>query len=91
MADVLKILSQEVTVNTTPKTISNASLVRLLNSNTTANYLITHRDASNNIIGTFTLPFAGSDESVVYLMKEPTDTVEANNSTYVFGASAGFY
>jgi len=91
MADVLKVLSQEITIGTTPNTVSSASLVRILNSNTTANYLITHRDAANNILGTFTLPFAGAEEAVVYLMKEPTDTVQSNNATFVFGTSVGYY
>ena len=91
MAEVLKILSQEAPVNTTPSTFSSASLVRILNTNTTSNFLITQRDAANNILGAFTIPFAGGDESVVYLMKDPTDTVESNNSSYVFGTSVGFY
>lgn len=90
MADIVKVLTQEVAVNSTPSSISSASLVRIINTSNTVNALITHRDSANNILGTLTLPFAGGDESVIYLMKEPTDTVESN-SAVVRGTSVGFY
>lgn len=90
MADVIKVLTQEVAVNSTPSTISSASLVRIINLSNTANALITHRDAANTILGTLTLPFASCDEAVIYLMKEPTDTVQSNSAA-VFGTSVGFY
>lgn len=90
MASVLKVLAQEVTVNSTPSTISTASLVRIINTDKTNNALITQRDSANNILCSFTLPFAGGDESVVYLMKEPSDTVQSNSSA-VFGSSVGYY
>ena len=90
MADIVKVLTTEVAVNSTPGTISSASLVRIINTSNTVNALITHRDSANNILGTLTLPFAGGDESVIYLMKEPTDTVESN-SAVVYGTSVGFY
>lgn len=90
MADIVKILTSEVAVNSTPSSISSASLVRIINTSNTVNALITQRDSANNILGTLTLPFAGGDESVIYLMKDPTDTVESN-SAVVFGTSVGFY
>jgi hypothetical protein len=91
MPEVVKVISQEQTVNTTPNTVSLATLVRVFNANTTDNYLITVRDAANNILGSLTIGFNGSEESVVYLRKSPTDTVEANNSTYVKGVSVGYF
>lgn len=90
MAELVKILTTEVAVNATPSNITLASLVRIINTSDTNNALITQRDSSNNVLGTLTLPFAGGDESVIYLMKEPTDTVESNSSV-VFGTSVGFY
>lgn len=90
MAELVKILTTEVAVNATPSNITLASLVRIINTSNTNNALITQRDSSNNVLGTLTLPFAGGDESVIYLMKEPTDTVESNSSV-VFGTSVGFY
>lgn len=90
MAEIVKILASEVSVNSTPSSVSLASLVRIINTSNSTNALITQRDSSNNIIGTLRLPFAGGDESVIYLMKEPTDTIESN-SAVVFGTSVGFY
>lgn len=90
MADPVKILSSEVSVNSTPTNVSLASLVRVLNTSNSANALITHRDASNTIIGTLTLTFTGGDECCVFLMKDPTDTIQSNSATVV-GASVGFY
>jgi hypothetical protein len=90
MAEIIKVLSTEISVNSTPSTVSSASLVRIINTSNAVNALITHKDSSNTTIGTLTVPFAGGDESVIYLMKEPTDTVESN-STVVFGTSVGFY
>jgi hypothetical protein len=90
MAELVKILTTEVAVNATPSNITLASLVRIINTSNSTNALITQRDSSNNVLGTLTLPFAGGDESVIYLMKEPTDTVESNSSV-VFGTSVGFY
>ena len=90
MADIVKILTSEVAVNTTPSSISSASLVRIINTSNSVNALITLKNSSNTTLGTLTLPFAGGDESVIYLMKEPTDTVESN-SAVVFGTSVGFY
>lgn len=90
MADIVKILTSEVAVNTTPSSISSASLVRIINTSNSDNALITLKNSSNTTLGTLTLPFAGGDESVIYLMKEPTDTVQSN-SAVVFGTSVGFY
>lgn len=90
MAEIVKILSQEVSVNSTPSSISGATLVRLVNTSTSANALITRRDSSNNVISSCTLPFAGGDGSVMFMMKDSTDTLESNSATTV-GAAAGFY
>lgn len=90
MADIVKVLATEVAVNSTPSNISSASLVRIINTSNSVNALITLKNSSNTTLGTLTLPFAGGDESVIYLMKEPTDTVESN-SAVVFGTSVGFY
>jgi len=91
MPEVIKVLSQEQSVNTTPNTVNLATLVRVFNANTTDNYLITVRNTANSILGTLTIGFNGSEESIIYLKKTPTDTVEANNSTYVKGVSVGYY
>lgn len=90
MAEVVKILSSSAQVNTAPNTVSSASLVRLINTDSNNDALITQKNSDEDVIGTIILGFAGSDESVTYVMKEPSDTLESN-STSVFGTSVGFY
>lgn len=91
MPEVIKVLSQEQTINSTPNSVHSATLVRIFNANTTDNYLITVRDNANNVQGSLSIGFNGSEESVVYIRKSPTDTVEANNNTYVKASSVGYY
>ena len=92
MADPVKILASEVVVNATPSNISTASLVRVINTDNSNPAKITLRDSSNNIIGTTTISFAGGDNSLIFIMKEPTDTIESNStSNAVLGTSVGFY
>lgn len=91
MADLIKVLSQEQAVNTTPNTISSATLVRVFNKSNTENYLVTVRNSSNTVLGTLTLGYIGNEESVIYLMKSASDTIEANNNSNVLGVSVGYY
>lgn len=79
MANPTKFLSSEITL-TTANTVSSATLVRCLNSNTTTMSTITVAN-SGGTIATFTLPYLGSDESVVYVAKQPTDTLAASGGT----------
>lgn len=86
MADTIKVLSSEVTINSTANTISAASLVRIINTSDSPNdVLITVRDSANNVKGTFTLGHDGTGFSAVNLIKLPTDTIQANtaNATVV--------
>jgi len=91
MAEVVKILSESAQVNTTATTVSSASLVRLINIDPNNNALVTHKNSDDDTIGSIVLGFAGSDESVTYVMKEPTDTLESNTTGIVYGTSVGFY
>lgn len=90
MAEIVKILSLEEAVGSTATSVSSATLVRIVNTSTSANALITRRDSSNNVLSTCTLPFAGGDGSVMFIMKDSTDTLESNSAAVV-GASAGYY
>lgn len=86
MADTIKVLSSEVTVNGTANTISSASLVRIINTSDSPNdVLITVKDGSGTTKGTFTLGHDGTGFSAVNLIKLPTDTIQANtaNATVV--------
>lgn len=79
--NVYKFIGTEITSNstvmansTTTNTVNSASVVRLLNSNTTTAALVTIAN-SGGTISTFTINFAGTDESVLYVAKQPTDTI----------------
>lgn len=90
MADPVKILANTVTVNSTASSVSLASLVRLFNSDNSNSAEIVQRDSSNNVLGTVILGPAGSDASIMFLMKDSSDTLESN-SAVVYGVSVGFY
>jgi len=88
MVDVVKFKASEIAL-TTANTVSLASVVRLLNTNASTISTITVAN-SGGTIATFTLGIVGSDESVLYLKKEPSDTVAASGGT-VKAASVAFY
>ena len=92
MADSLKLLSSTISINTTANNVSTASLVRLVNVDTTPHF-ITHAYANGTTIGTVVLPGSGYDGGCVDLMKEPTDTIKSDtaSSNLVYGVSIGFY
>lgn len=79
MVDVVKFKASEIAL-TTANNVNLASVVRLLNANTTTVSTITLAN-SGGTIATFTLGYVGTDESVLYLAKEPTDTVAATGGT----------
>lgn len=79
MTDVVKFKAAEIALSTA-NNVNLASVVRLLNSNTTVASTITIAN-SGGTIATFTLNIAGSDESVIYVAKEPTDTLAASGGT----------
>ena len=86
MADTIKVLASEVTINTSPNTISSATLVRLVNTSDSPNdVLITVKDSGGTTKGTFTLGHDGTGFATLNLMKLATDTIQANtaNATVV--------
>jgi len=90
MADPIKVLSQEITLDSTPNTVSSAKLVRVVNNNT-GPVLITQRNSSNAIIGTFTLGKDSSNFCNEFVLKSPTDTLESNAASGVAATSVGKY
>lgn len=86
MADTIKVLGTEVTINTTPNTISSATLVRIVNTSDSPNdVLITVKTGAGATKGTFTLGHDGTGFATVNLVKLATDTIECNtaNATVV--------
>jgi len=81
MANIVKFLGTQVTINTVATSVSNASLVRVNNTNNGANHTITQKSNGDVTIATFTLLFAGGDESFVYLYKDPTDTIVSDDGS----------
>ena len=79
MPEYVKFKASEIAL-TTANNVNLASVVRLMNANTSATANITIAN-SGGTIATFTLGYVGSDESVLYLAKEPTDTVAASGGT----------
>jgi hypothetical protein len=79
MTEIVKFKASEIAL-TTANNVSLASVVRLMNANTSATANITIAN-SGGTIATFTMGVIGSDESVLYLAKEPTDTVAASGGT----------
>lgn len=86
MADTIKVLGSEITINGTANSIGGASLVRIINTSDSPNdVLITVKDGSGTTKGTFTLGHESTGFASVNLIKLPTDTIQANtaNATVV--------
>lgn len=79
MPEYIKFKASEIAL-TSANNVNLARVVRLLNSNTTAASTITVAN-SGGTIATFTLNYAGTDGSEIYVVKEPTDTLAATNGT----------
>jgi hypothetical protein len=79
MAEALKPIAAEVTL-TTANNISDASLVRTINLDASNAALITLKSNTGTVLGTFTLGHSGTSYGVEYIVKLPTDTIQANNA-----------
>ena len=70
---ILKILSQEIALGTTPTTLGNTQLMRIKNSSTSTSYAIIVKDS-----GTTTGSMTVSAGEVVYIRKKAAETIESN-------------
>jgi len=93
MANVLKVLSTETTLSTAnAESLSNATLVRLLNISNDTPVTITLQNANADAnIASFTLNFAGTDESVVYLKKDASERILTSANTIVKAVPVAYY
>jgi hypothetical protein len=82
MADPIKVLSTEISLsNSTPNTVSNAKLVRIVNLSDSPNdVLVTIKDSGGTTKGTFTLGHDATGCSSIELTKESTDTLITNSA-----------
>lgn len=93
MANVLKVLSTEITLSTAnAESLSNATLVRLLNTSNNTSVTITLKNANADAnVASFTLNFAGTDESVVYLKKDASERILTSANTIVKAVPVAYY
>lgn len=90
MADPVKVLATELTLNGTPNNVSTASLVRIVN-NTAGAALVTQKYANGTTISNFTLGANSTGFCDIYLIKQPTDTLTSNLTSGVLAVSVGYY
>ena len=87
MADSIKVIASEITLsNTTPNTVNNAKLVRIVNLADSPNdVLVTLAYANGTTKGTFTLGHDATGYSTLNVIKDSTDTLATNiaNNTVV--------
>ena len=83
MTDLVQFLSNEIVLaNSTvaaANTISNANVVRVINTDASVSALIIIKDSNGTTKGTFALGHHGTDFGQEYIIKLPTDTIQANN------------
>lgn len=77
MAEALKPIAAEVVLSTA-NTISDASLVRVVNLDASNAALITVTSNTGTVLGTFTLGHNQTSYGIEYVVKLPTDTITAN-------------
>jgi hypothetical protein len=81
MAEVIKILSSEVSiVNTAASNVSSASLVRLVNLDGSNSCLIQLASNTGSVKATFTLGHHSTNFSQEYIVKLPTDTIQVSGA-----------
>ena len=92
MSDPVKVLSTEIALsNTAANTVSNASLVRIVNNDASNSVVITVANSSVTH-GTFTLGASGTNFSSIDLIKAPADTVVfTGTSPNIKATSIGYY
>lgn len=78
MADPFKPIGVEVAL-TTANNLSLASLVRVVNLDGANSATITITSNTGTVLGTFTLGHSGTGFSTEHVVKNPTDTLKANN------------
>lgn len=73
----LKILSSEINAsNTTPNTVSSASLVRIVNVDPSNSAVIQVASNTGSVLATFTLGQHGTNFARELVVKKPTDTIQ---------------
>jgi plastocyanin len=90
MPDALKVKSEEVGLTTAANTVSDGTLIRVVNTDT-SDHVVTVTDASDVTLGSFTLGKAGSFYSIEYVRKAATDKIKADANTVVKATSVAYF
>ena len=81
MADPIKVLSTEIALsNSTPNTVSSASLVRMVNMDGANSANISLAYSNGTIKAVFTLGHHGTDFGKEFVVKLPSDTLTISGS-----------
>lgn len=78
MSRIVKPLSTEIQLGTTANTVSEASMVRLVNTGT-SDRVITKKDSGGTSLGTFTI----LSKNVEFVSKKTDETLEQGSGTDV--------
>ena len=96
MSDVLKVLGNEITLdsvgaNTTISTVNGAVLVRVFNTSTNAIITVTLQTSANANVSSFSMGYLGTDESIIYMRKDPSDKIIVSANSLVKAVPVGYY
>lgn len=89
MADPTKVLSTEITL-TTANNVALASLVRVVNLDSTNTVVITQKANTGTTIGSLTLGTSTSNYCNEFIVKDPTDTLEVTGTAVVKATSVAY-
>jgi hypothetical protein len=89
MTDTVKFLTSEIAL-TTANNVSSANVVRLINTDNTTASTITQKTSGGATIATFTLGTRDSNYGCIFVMKQPSHTLEASGGT-VKAVSVAYY
>lgn len=75
---IIKVITEETTLTSTPDSVSDARVVRVYNDSG-SDALITRRDSANTVLGSCTL----ANGSIQFMEKEWEDTLESSATVKV--------
>lgn len=86
MAEIIKLIGQEITLNGTANVVASANLVKITNANTTTTTVITVTTTGGSFISNTTLLPA----SELYLQKNYSDKIASSLTTLVTATPVAF-
>ena len=97
MSDVLKVLGNEITLdsvgaNTTLSTVDGSVLVRLFNTSNDTIITVTQQTSANANVASFSMGYLGTDgETIVYIRKDASDKLIVSANSVVKAVPVGYY